>query len=41
VNVIIPAFNKERFLRQTLQSVLFQTARDFEIIVLDGESTLI
>lgn len=35
----MPTFNREKFLHQTITSVLQQTYRDFEIIVCDNAST--
>lgn len=39
VSVIISAFNAQRYLAEAMQSVLNQTFRDFEVIVVDDGST--
>ena len=39
VTVVIAAYNAERFIRQTLDSVFAQTLRDVELIVVDDGST--
>lgn len=38
VSVVIPAYNVEKFIRQSLQSVLAQTFTDFEVIVVNDGS---
>lgn len=38
-SIIIPVFNKERFVAKTLKSVLSQSFTDFEIIVINDGST--
>jgi len=39
ISVILPAYNCERYIRSAVQSVLDQTFRDFELIILDDGST--
>jgi len=39
VTVVIPAYNAERFIADTLRSVQSQTFRDFEVVVVDDGST--
>jgi glycosyltransferase involved in cell wall biosynthesis len=39
VSIVIPVFNSQRFLKQSIKSVLNQTYPDIEIIVIDDGST--
>ena len=39
VSVIIPMYNATKFIPQTLESLLYQTMQDFEVIVIDDCST--
>ncbi len=39
ISVIIPLYNKENYIRNTLESVLNQTFKDFEIIIVNDGST--
>ncbi|NPA33641.1 MAG: glycosyltransferase [Chlorobi bacterium] len=38
-SVVIPTYNREKFLRRTVESVLAQTYPHFEIIIIDNKST--
>ena len=39
VSVIIPMYNAERFIEQTLESLCRQTMKDFEVVIVDDCST--
>ena len=38
-SVVIPLYNKERYITRTLDSVISQTFSDFEVLVVDDGST--
>lgn len=38
-SIIIPLYNKEKFIEKTLESVLSQTYQDFEVIIINDGST--
>ena len=39
VSIIVPCFNREKHIANTIQSLLNQTANDYEIIIIDDGST--
>ncbi|MBN2922412.1 MAG: glycosyltransferase family 2 protein, partial [Lactobacillus sp.] len=39
ISVILPAYNAERFLEEAIDSILAQTYKNFELIVLNDGST--
>src|SRR3954454_24972846 len=39
ISVIMPAFNRERFLSEAIESVFAQTFPDWELIIVDDGST--
>ena len=39
VSVILAVYNVEKYIRQTLDSVINQTFKDIEIIIVDNKST--
>lgn len=39
ISVVIPVYNEEEFLNETINSVLKQTFGDFELIIVDDSST--
>lgn len=39
ITIIMPVFNKEKYIRETIESVLNQSMHDFEFIIVDDGST--
>jgi len=39
ISVVIPSYNKVKYVRQTLDSIFLQKYPDFEVIIQDGSST--
>jgi len=39
VTVIMPCLNMEKYIRECVESVLFQTLRDIEVLIIDAGST--
>ena len=39
VTVLMPVYNGERYLRETMQSILSQTFLDYEFLIIDDGST--
>lgn len=39
ISIVIPTFNSEKYIAETLQSVFDQTYQDFEVVVVDDGST--
>ena len=39
VSVVMPAYNAERYVSESIDSILVQTFTDFELIVIDDAST--
>lgn len=39
ISVVMPVYNSEKYLRESIESILNQTFRDFELIIIDDCST--
>ena len=39
ISVVMPVYNGEKYLREAIESILNQTYRDFELIVINDGST--
>ena len=39
ISIVIPLYNKEKFIKNTINSVLRQSYKDFELVIVDDGST--
>ena len=39
ISIIVPVYNKEKYIGKTLESLDKQTSNDFEVIIIDDAST--
>ena len=39
ISIILPVYNTDRYLDESIQSILNQTFKDFELIIIDDSST--
>lgn len=39
ISVVIPSYNKVKYIKRTLDSIMSQSYKDFEVIIQDGQST--
>lgn len=39
VSIIMPIYNGEKYIEESIQSILCQTFSDFELIIIDDSST--
>ena len=39
ISIVIPLYNKGRFIKETLKSVFSQSIQDYEVIIVDDGST--
>jgi glycosyltransferase involved in cell wall biosynthesis len=39
LSIIMPAYNSEKFIGKAIESILHQTIRDFELIIINDGST--